>query len=247
MSDPTRTSQSTRHATGPAGAAARTPATAVAPTLRRPLAAAFRLLLSAAALAGLVLAALSTPSPAHLVASFTAQTALALGLVSAWSAHRAWTGRHPVRPRVSGALLSYVSLAALLHHVLPHFLPAAPPTAFALPAAAPGAAGTGALARALLLAVVPLAALADWLLLTAPRGFRLRHVWQWPAYPLLYLCFALTLPAATGTPSPHLATALAAALTACLLPLIALAIDQVRPSPRLHNNRISPTGISPLK
>lgn len=239
MSDPTRTSQSTRHATGPAGAAARTPAAAVAPTIRRPLAAAFRLLLTTAALAGLLLEALGTRSPARLAASFTVQATLALALVSARSAHRAWTGRRPLSPHLTGALLFYVCLAAVLHH----FLPAAAPTAFALPAPGPAQA----LAHGLLFTLTPLAALADWLLLTAPRGFRLRSAWQWPAYPLLYLCFALTLPTTAGAPSPTVATALTIALAACLLPVIALAIDQVRPSPRLRNNRISPTGISPLK
>ncbi|MGW1378017.1 Pr6Pr family membrane protein [Streptomyces sp. NPDC002446] len=243
MSDPTRTSQSTRHATGPAGAAARTPAAAVAPTIRRPLAGAFRLLLATGALSGLLLAALSTPTPARLAASFTAQTALALALVSLCSAHRAWTGRRPVSPRLTGALLSYVCLAALVHHCLP-LLPAGTPTSFTLPGtAAPTTAQ--AISHLLLFTLTPLATVADWLLLTPARHFRLPYAWQWPAYPLL--CLALTAPSLTAAPSPTASTALAIALAACLLPLIALAIDQVRPSPRRHNNRISPTGISPLK
>ncbi|MFE0376651.1 Pr6Pr family membrane protein [Streptomyces inhibens] len=245
MSDPTRTSQSTRHATGPAGAAARTPAAAVAPAIRRPRVAAFRILITLAALTGLLLEALSTPAaaPAHLLASFTVQANIAVALVSLCSAHRAWTGRSPVSPRITGALLSFLTLTALLHHALP----AADSTAFTLPAGTGPTTTARAISHQLLHAVTPLAALADWLLLTTPRGFRLPHAWQWPAYPLLYLSFTLAFPAATGAPSPTLTTALTLALAICLLPLITIAIDQVRPSPLLRNNRISPTGIGPLK
>lgn len=164
MSDPTRTSQSTRHATGPAGAAARTPAAAVAPTSRHPLAAAFRLLITAAALTGVILAALGTPAPAQLLTRFTVQANFAAALVSACSAHRAWTGRHPVSPRIAGALVPFLVLPALLHHVLP----AGDTTAFTLPATTPGVAQ--ALSPQLLYAVTPLATLADWLLLTTPAA-----------------------------------------------------------------------------
>ncbi|WP_330317186.1 integral membrane regulator [Streptomyces platensis] len=242
MSDPTRTSQSTRHATDPAAAAARTPAAAVAPTIRRPLAAAFRAALTVAALTGLVLATLGDPAPAHLLTRFAVQANLALALVSAGSAHRAWTGRRPVSPRLTGALLCFLALPALVHYALP----AADTTAFTLPGTGTPTAAQ-ALSRLLLHGLTPLAALADWLLLTAPRGFRLPCAWQWPAYPLLYLAFALAFPATAGAPPPTVTTALTLALAVCLLPLITIGIDQVRPSPRLHKNRISPTGISPLK
>ncbi|GES30931.1 integral membrane regulator [Streptomyces angustmyceticus] len=241
MSDPTRTSQSTRHATDPAGAAARTPAAAVAPTSRHPLAAAFRLLITAAALTGVVLAALGTAAPAQLLTRFTVQANLAAAVIAACSAHRAWTGRRPVSPRITGALVPFLFLPALLHYVFP----AADPIAFTLPAATPGA--VRAVSDQLLYTVTPLAALADWLLLTAPRGFRPSCAWQWPAYPLLYLACTLAFPAATGAPSPTAATAATLAPALCALPLITIGIDQVRPAPRLHKNRISPTGISPLK
>ncbi|MGW2917251.1 Pr6Pr family membrane protein [Streptomyces angustmyceticus] len=241
MSDPTRTSQSTRHATGPAGAAARTPAAAVAPTSRHPLAAAFRLLITAAALTGLVLAALGTAAPAPLLTRFTVQANLAAAVIAACSAHRAWTGRRPVSPRITGALVPFLFLPALLHYVFP----AADSTAFTLPASTPGA--TQAVSHQLLYTLTPLAALADWLLLTAPRGFRPSYAWQWPAYPLLYLAFTLAAPAATGAPAPTAATAATLAPAIGALPLITIGIDQVRPAPRLLRNRISPTGISPLK
>lgn len=165
MSDPTRTSQSTRHATDPAAAAARTPAAAVAPTIRRPLAAAFRAGLTVAALTGLVLAALGDPAPAHLLTRFTVQANLAVALVSAGSAHRAWTGRRPVSPRLTGALLCFLALPALVHYALP----AADATAFTLPATGTPTAAQ-ALSHLLLHGLTPLAALADWLLLTAPAA-----------------------------------------------------------------------------
>ncbi|MEU8681060.1 integral membrane regulator [Streptomyces sp. NPDC048611] len=242
MSDPTRTSQSTRHATDPAAAAARTPAAAVAPTIRRPLAAAFRALVAAAALTGLLLAALGSPAPAQLLTRFTVQANLALALVAACSAHRAWTGRRPVSPRLTGAVLPSLALPALSHYGLP----AADATAFTLPRT--GAATTAeALSALLLTTLTPLAALADWLLLTPPRRFRLPYAWQWAACPLLSLAFALAFPTTAGAPPPTATTALTLALAAFLLPLITIGADQVRPSPPLHKNRISPTGISPLK
>ncbi|MFJ9848908.1 integral membrane regulator [Streptomyces sp. NPDC101150] len=221
MSDPTRTSQSTRHATGPAGAAARTPAAAVAPTVRRPLAAAVRALIAATALTGLALTAASSSDPPRLLADFTVQAGLAAALGFALCAHRAWTGRRPVSPRLTGALVVFLSLAALTHHLTP-------PTDTTNP---------------LLTTATPLGALIDWLLLTAPRGFRLPYAWQWPAYPLLHLALTTLI----GSHPRPLSTTLTIAATACLLPPIALAIDQVRPAPRLNRNRISPTGISPLK
>ncbi|MFD8544940.1 integral membrane regulator [Streptomyces sp. NPDC059649] len=246
MSDPNRTSQSTRHATGPAGAAARTPAAAVAPATRHPLAAAYRLLITVAALTGLVLEAVATPDAARLLASFTVQANIAAALVSAASAHRAWTGRHPLSPGLTGATLSFLTLAAVLHHALP----ATPTTAFALPRPTPGTPAHS-LAPLLLATLTPFAALADWLLLTTPRGFRPCHAWQWPAYPLLYLAIALAFPTPPGTHPVNvtttLPTTLTIALASCLLPVITIAIDQVRPSPRLPGNRISPTGIGPLK
>ncbi|MFG2138995.1 integral membrane regulator [Streptomyces sp. NPDC048650] len=221
MSDPTRTSQSTRHAGGPAGAAARTPAAAVAPTARRPLAATVRALIAAAALTGLTLAALRTPDPPRLLTDFAVQTNLAAALGFALSAHRAWTGRRPVSPRLTGALLVFLALAALTSHLTP-------PTGTANP---------------FLTTAAPLGALADWLLLTAPRAFRLPYAWQWPAYPLLHL----TVTTALNSPPGPLSTTLTVATAACLLPLLTIAIDQVRPVPPLRRNRISPTGISPLK
>ncbi|MFI9051676.1 integral membrane regulator [Streptomyces sp. NPDC053427] len=221
MSDPTRTSQSTRHATGPAGAAARTPAAAVAPTVRRPLAATARALIAAAALTGLALAVAASPDPPRLLADFAVQANLAAALGFTVSAHRAWSGRRPVSPRLTGALLVFLSLAALTHHLTP----------------------PSDTTNLLLTTATPFAALADWLLLTAPRGFRLPYAWQWPAYPLLHLSLT-TLH--TSPPRPS-STTITIAATACLLPLITIAIDQVRPAPRLHRNRISPTGISPLK
>ncbi|MEE4422494.1 integral membrane regulator [Streptomyces bugieae] len=242
MSDPNRTSQSTRHATGPAGAAARTPAAAVAPATRHPLAAVYRLLITAAALTGLVLAAVATPGPTRLLASFTAQANLAAALVSAASAHRAWTGRRPLSPGLTGAVLSFLTLAAVLHHALP----ATSTTVVTLPSPTPGTPAPS-LSPVLLTTLTPLAALADWLLLTTPRGFRPRHAWQWPAYPLLYLATTLALPTPAGTRPGSLTTTLTLALASCLLPVITIAIDQVRPSPRLSRNRISPTGIGPLK
>ncbi|WP_407551033.1 integral membrane regulator [Streptomyces sp. Pv4-95] len=238
MSDPTRTSQSTRHATGAARAADRTPATAVAPAVRHPLAAAVRALIAAAAVTGLATEADLAPDLPHFLGNFAVQANIAVALVFLWSSHRSWTGRRPVSPRLTGAALFFITLAGLFA-LFAHAAPAGDTGGFALPGATTGPTGAHAIAGPLLHTVTPLAVLADWLLLTAPGGFHRSDAWQWPAYPLLYLAFTF-LP----DPPPH---ALAIAVTACLLPLVTIAIDQVRPSPWLRRNRISPTGISPLK
>ncbi|MFJ9408772.1 hypothetical protein [Streptomyces sp. NPDC101393] len=152
MPDPTRTSQSTRHAAGPIGASARTPAAAVAPASRLPVAALARLLITTAALTGLTLPARPRP-----LFSLTVVANLAVMVAFAWSAHRAWTGRRPVSPRITAGVVLLIALTGLVPHLAPAAL-------------APGAADH------LPHTVTPLAALADWLLLTRPRRFRRPYV-----------------------------------------------------------------------
>ena len=166
MSDPTRTSQSTRHAAGPIGASARTPAAAVAPASRRPVAALARLIVTTAALTGLTLTARPRP-----LFSLTVVANLAVAVAFAWSAHRAWTGRRPVSPRITAGVVLLIALTGLVHHLAP----AALADTLTLPTTSSSALAPGA-ADHLLHTVTPLAALADWLLLTRPRRFRRPYV-----------------------------------------------------------------------
>ncbi|MEU3555301.1 Pr6Pr family membrane protein [Streptomyces fragilis] len=158
------------------------PPTAVIPPARRPLTALFRLGTALAAAGGATVCVV-LGRPLQALNHFTVQANILLALVLAVSAQRAWSAGRPVRPALTGAALLYVLLAALVH-------------AFAVPGrpvfSDPGPGGRWGLAAALVLTVVtPLAALLDWLLLTAPRTLRLRHATAWLLYPLVYLGLAL--------------------------------------------------------
>ncbi|MER7396836.1 Pr6Pr family membrane protein [Streptomyces sp. NPDC000151] len=259
MIDPTRSdpTRSSHYATGPAGASALTPSSAVAPHARRPLAALLRVLLAAAAATGVALEISLSADPPRVLSDFSVQAGAAFALCALWSAYRAGSGRRPVSPRITGALLLYVLAAAVLHHTLP----APAPGDSTLP---DGSSATGTVADQLLHTVAPLGAVLDWLLLTAPRQYRLRHTWQWLAYPALYLLFAVLRGAllAPGTPGRYpwpflnaathgyptvLAHALLCLLALYFLAAALLAIDQFRPAPPRPGYRISRTGIGPLK
>ncbi|MEU9579754.1 Pr6Pr family membrane protein [Streptomyces chilikensis] len=158
------------------------PPTAVIPLTRRPLTALFRLCTATAA-AGGVAVCLALGRPLQALTHFTVQANILLAAVTLVSAQRAWSAGRPVRPALTGAALLYVLLAALAH-------------AFAVPGrpvfSDPGPGAPWATVAALLLTVAtPVAALLDWLLLTAPRTLRLRHATAWLLYPLTYLGLTL--------------------------------------------------------
>ncbi|MFH8345167.1 Pr6Pr family membrane protein [Streptomyces sp. NPDC018045] len=250
---------STRYARGAAAASAQTPASAVVPPVRRPLAAAFRLLIALAALTGLVLDIAITPDLGRLFSYFTVQTNIAVAVFFAWSAYRAWSARPPISTRISGGVLLYIAITGLVFHlVLTNGS-----SSFSM-TGTPEHDTVRTISTHLLHTVTPIGAALDWLLLTAPRGFRWRYAGQWLAYPFLYLPFALIRGAllAPGTegryPYPFLDVDLhgyaGIALNTLIfgsafyaLALILIAIDQVRPQPRRPENRISPMGIGPLK
>ncbi|MBT2411590.1 Pr6Pr family membrane protein [Streptomyces sp. ISL-12] len=160
------------------------PATAVVTPVRRPLVAVFRLLTATLAAAGvtieLSLAGPATPALSH----FTVQSGILLAVVLALSARRAWTAARPLSPALTGAALLYTVASALVHHTLL----ANPASPYALPDAP---TGWHAVAAHLLYTALPLAATADWLLLTVPGRLRLRHAAGWMLYPLAYLAFSL--------------------------------------------------------
>ncbi|MEV5593974.1 Pr6Pr family membrane protein [Streptomyces sp. NPDC052496] len=249
---------STRYARGAAAASAQTPASAVVPPVRRPVAAVFRLLIALAALTGLVLDIAITPDLGRLFSYFTVQTNIAVTVFFAWAAYRAWAARPPISPRISGAVLLYIAITGLVYH----FILTNDSSGFSMTGEEHGAVRT--VSTHLLHTVSPIGAALDWLLLTAPRGFRWRHAAQWLVYPFLYLPFALIrgalLDPGTEGRYPYgfldvdLHGYAGIALNTLIfgsafyaLALILVAIDQVRPQPRRPENRISPMGIGPLK
>ncbi|MEU3352311.1 Pr6Pr family membrane protein [Streptomyces sp. NPDC037389] len=233
------------------------PASAAAPAGRRPVAAAFRALIALAALTGIALDTIDSGDLGRLFSYFTIQSNILLAIACAWSAHRAWTGRPALSPRITGGALLYISITGLVFH-------------FVLSNDSSGFAMTSqrtpleSIANHLLHTVTPLAAALDWLVLTAPGAFLLRHAGQWLLYPLLYLPFALIRgalldPGTEGRyPYPFLdvdlhgyagiaQNAVVFGLAFYALALTLVLLDRVRPHQRALRNRISPTGSSRLK
>jgi hypothetical protein len=117
--------------------------------------------------------------------------------------------------------------------------------------------------------VTPIAAAADWLLLTRPAPLAIRHAATWLLYPLAYLSFSLARGAmmSPGTPARYLysfmdvdqhgypgvlANSLLLGLAFYALALLLVALDHIRPDPvrrrvRRPENRISPPATSGLK
>ncbi|MDQ0788310.1 Pr6Pr family membrane protein [Streptomyces sp. B3I8] len=226
---------------GPLSAAV--PAAAVMTPVRRPVTAVFRLLIAAAAAAGVTIALLHG-SPARALTYFTIQSGALAAVVFALAAQRAWTARRSLPPALTGATLLYTATAALTYHLL--LANASPP--FALTDTPADATGWPAVAGRLLHTAVPLAAALDWLFLTPPHRLRPRHATAWLLYPLAYLALILTRGAllAPGTPGryvhPFLDVAshgyqhvLTNALLLCLavyaLAILLVTLDHIRPAP----------------
>ncbi|GAA0386136.1 Pr6Pr family membrane protein [Streptomyces luteireticuli] len=240
-----------------AASAAGVPASAVLPAVRRPFTAVFRALVALAALTGVVLDTIDSDDLGRLFSYFTVQSNLLLAVASAWSAHRAWTGRPALSPRITGAALLYISITGLVFH----FVLSNDSSGFSMTS---DRTPLESVANQLLHTVTPLAAAFDWLVLTAPGGFLLRHAWQWLAYPLFYLPFALIRgafldPGTDGRyPYPFLdvdlhgyagiaTNAVVFGLAFYALALTLTLADRVRPHLHGLRNRISPTGSGPLK
>ncbi|WP_438489417.1 Pr6Pr family membrane protein [Streptomyces sp. S186] len=151
---------------------------------RRPVAAAFRALAALTGITGIALDITASHDLGRLFSYFTIQSNILLVVVFAWSAGRAWTGRPALSPRITGAALLYICITGLVFH-------------FVLSNDSSGFAMTShrtpleTAASQLLHTATPLAAVLDWLVLTAPGAYPLRYAWQWLGYPLLYLPFAL--------------------------------------------------------
>ncbi|WP_330289997.1 Pr6Pr family membrane protein [Streptomyces sp. NBC_00576] len=174
------------------------PATAVVTPVRRPVTAVFRLLTAAAA-ATAVTIELVLGSPAQVLSQFTIQSSILLTVVMTISARRAWTTHRPLPDALTGATLLYAVIAALVHHLLV----ANPSSPFTTPSPP---TGWHAITDQTLHTAIPIAALANWLLLTASGHLHLRQAAPWLLYPMAYLAFSLArgdllLP---GTPNRYL-------------------------------------------
>ncbi|MEV0239514.1 Pr6Pr family membrane protein [Streptomyces sp. NPDC050674] len=224
------------------------PATAVVTPVRRPAAAAYRLLIAVVAAAGVTLELL-LGDPSRALSHFAIQSNLLLALVMTFSARRAWTASRPLPGAVLGATLLYVVISALVHHLLL----ANEASPFSLTGeAAP--TGWQAVCHGVLYTVTPIAAVLDWLLLTAPGRLHLRQASTWLLYPMAYLAFCLVrgellLP---GTPGRYLypfldvgqdgfkrvlGNALLLGLSFYALAVLLVALDHARPNPIRHRGK----------
>ncbi|GAA3778384.1 Pr6Pr family membrane protein [Streptomyces phyllanthi] len=238
------------------------PASAVVTPTRRPAAAAFRLLVALVA-AGAVGVELLLGNPLQVLSHFSIQTGVLVTVVLAISASRAWTARRPLPPLVTGGTLLYVLIAALVYHVV--LTRGSSVFIITGTEAGPGAGtvtatdgvtpptGWHALTNPLLHTVIPLAAAADWLLLTRPGPLRPAYAATWMLYPLAYLTCTLTRGAVLpdGSPAPYvypflnvdqhgyksvLANALLLGLAFYALALFLVAVDHLRPNPVRHRH-----------
>lgn len=225
------------------------PAAAVVTPFRRPWATAYRLLVAGAATAAVV-AELLTGPPLHVLSHFAIQANILLALVLTASARRAWTARRPLPASVTGATVLYVTLAALVNHLL--LAGNTPPFSIT------GNPGTHPLwqstAGRLLHTAIPAGALLDWLLLTAPARLHLRQAAPWLLCPLAYLAFSLTRGALLSPTASDrylypfldvarhgykhvLGNALLVGLSCYALALLLIAADQARPNPVRHRSK----------
>ncbi|MFF4182020.1 Pr6Pr family membrane protein [Streptomyces sp. NPDC001691] len=230
------------------------------PAPRRPYAAAFRALICAAAVAGIVID-LAVGSPGRVLSYFTIQSNVLIAIAFGWSAVRAVRGGPPLPARVTGGALLYIAISGLVYHLI-------------LANSASGfsmtddqtvtVTGWRTVSNQLLHTVTPLGAALDWLLLTRPGGLRPRHAVQWLLYPLAYFAFALTRGALLhpGSPARYpypfldvdqhgyagvLGNAVVLGLAFYALALAIVGLDRVRPYLRGPENRISSPAASGLK
>ncbi|MFE3038131.1 Pr6Pr family membrane protein [Streptomyces canus] len=225
------------------------PATAVVTPVRHPLAAAYRVVVALVA-AGAVTVELVLGSTIRTLSYFAIQSTILLTMVLLLSARRAWTARRPLPSALTGAALLYVTITALVHHVL--LANAASPFLLTGPAAHP--TGWHAVTAHLLHTAIPAAALVDWLLLTPPGRLHLRQAATWLLYPLAYLLFSFTrgelIP--PGTPGRYLypfldvdlhgyknvlGNALLLGLSFYALAILLVALDHARPNPTRHRGK----------
>ncbi|MGP3687002.1 Pr6Pr family membrane protein [Streptomyces sp. IBSNAI002] len=233
-------------------------------TAQRVVPAAFRTLICAAAVTGVVIECAYGSVPVVL-SFFTIWTNIAVAVVFGLSAVRAWRGRPDVAPLHRGGVLLFILVTGLVFHLVL----ANPASPFNTAEDLDKLTGAKAAANQLLHTVTPVGAALDFLLLTAPRTLRPRYALQWLAFPLAYVTFALVRGAllAPGTKTRYTypfidvaqygygRVALNSFVLGILfyaLGLALVAVDRRRPVPPLagrapRENRISSPAEGPLK
>lgn len=223
--------------------------------LRLPTAA-FRALIAAAALTGLVIECAYGSVPVVL-SFFTIWTNILVAVVFGLSAVRVLRREPDVAPFWRGGVLLFILTTGLVFHLVL----ANPSSPFNVVEDLDKLSGAKAVSNQLLHTVTPIGAVLDFLLLTAPRTLRPRYAVQWLAYPLLYVVFALIRGALLSPDVPTRYTypfidaaqygytrvalnALVLGLAFYALGLALIAADRYRP-PR--ENRISSPAEGPLK
>lgn len=228
----------------------------IAPAALRPTTVAFRALIAAAAVTGLVIECAYGSVPVVL-SFFTIWTNILVAVTFGLSAYRLHRREPDLAPFWRGGVLLFILITGLVFHLVL----ANPSSPFNVLEALDKLSGPKAVSNQLLHTVTPIGAALDFLFLTAPRALRPRYAAQWLTYPLLYVAFALTRGAllSPGTPSRYTYPFIDAAqygyarvaLNAAVLGLAFYALglalvtaDRYRP-PR--ENRISSPAEGPLK
>ncbi|MEU9788322.1 Pr6Pr family membrane protein, partial [Streptomyces phaeochromogenes] len=233
-----------------------------APRARRPLVAAFRLLVALTATAGVTLA-LVLGTPSRVMSHFTILSSVVVAAVFTASAWRAWTARRPLSPSITAGTMLYAVGAGLVQHVIL----ANGSSAFSMTGGIETSTGWPALTNQLLHTAVPVMAVLDWFLLTRPGPLRLHTAATWLVLPAAYLAFTLArgalLPPNAPARYPYpfldvsrhgyvevLGNATVLGLACYALALLLVALDHIRPVPRRHRppeNRISSPATGGLK
>ncbi|MFG2997206.1 Pr6Pr family membrane protein [Streptomyces sp. NPDC048340] len=228
---------------------------AVRPTV---LPAIFRALISAAAVAGLVIECAYGSVPVVL-SYFTIWTNILVAVVFGISAQRSLRRRPPLPALWTGGVLLFILITGLVFHLVlaNHASP------FNNADAIDRLTGAKAVSNQLLHTVTPIGALLDFVLLTAPRSLTARHALQWLAFPGAYLAFALIRGALLSPDVPSRYTypfldaakygyaevavnAVVLGIAFYALGLALVAADRHRPAPP-RENRISSPAEGPLK
>ncbi|MBX7258140.1 MAG: Pr6Pr family membrane protein [Candidatus Hydrogenedentes bacterium] len=170
----------------------------------------FRFLVAVIAIAGVLLQVLKSSTPLRPFVTFTIQSNLLVAACFAVAAWRTFRDRPSVAPLLKGAVTVYILITALVYK----FILAGKPNDFPPPPQAPVYEVQAnydssqalrsdewpvnpqrkpySLPSKLLHIVVPIMAVADWLLFDARRRYRWRYAVIWIAYPVVYLIFVLS-------------------------------------------------------
>ncbi|MDO3685054.1 Pr6Pr family membrane protein [Micromonospora sp. C28ISP2-4] len=144
-----------------------------------------RLAVVLAVLAGVVLTALGPATVTGLLPYFTIQSNVAVGVLAGYAAWCALRDRPEPPSVLKGAVTLYIAITGTVYHLV--LANPASPFAMAQPDRQPGEWW----GNQLLHTVVPLLAVADWVLFDRRGRLRPRYAAWWLAFPVGYLGFAL--------------------------------------------------------